>query len=152
MEVSLHADLSFRVLMYLAVAKRMTRIQQISTAYGASNNHLVKVVHRLSRAGFVKTTPGRNGGIELARLPEDINLGDVLRKTEPSFKIFECFDPEHNTCPITSVCKLIAVADAALDAFLKTFDGYTLADVISKPAPLREALGIGVKAARSARR
>ncbi len=68
----------------------------------------------------------------LARSPSEINLGDVVRKTEPGFRIVECFEPETNTCGIVSDCRLRGALSEALQAFFRTLDRYTLADLVSE--------------------
>lgn len=134
MQLTLHADYSLRVLLYLAGEHdRLVTTQEISSAYKISRTHLVRVIQTLHTHGFVKVSAGRTGGVTLARDPSDINLGDVVRKAEPGFRIVECFDLEANTCPIVSVCKLRGVLSKALDAFFKSLDEYTLADLIRNP-------------------
>jgi Rrf2 family nitric oxide-sensitive transcriptional repressor len=130
LQLTLHADYSLRVLLYLAEhADRTISTEEISEAYGISRNHLVRVVQTLSAHGFLHVTAGRNGGATLARPPAQINLGQVVRKAEPNFRIVECFDTQANTCPIVSVCKLKGVLEEALESFFGVLDGYTLADL-----------------------
>jgi Rrf2 family transcriptional regulator, nitric oxide-sensitive transcriptional repressor len=92
----------------------------------------VRVVQTLLSNGFVEVTEGRNGGAKLAAEPSAINLGQVVRKTEPNFKIVECFDLAANTCPIVPVCRLRGVLGKALDGFFAVLDGYSLADLVSQ--------------------
>lgn len=73
---------------------------------------------------------GRSGGITLARDPSGINIGNVVRKTEPNFRIVECFDVEENTCRILPVCTLRGVLVKALESFFQVLDQYTLADLV----------------------
>ncbi len=143
MEVSLHSDYGFRVMMYLALSSHaLVQVETISAAFGISANHLVKVVQRLVKLGHVQSVRGRNGGIRLAVAPEKINLGQVFRQMEPSLRLLECFDPETNTCPIIKSCALSEVFGRALAAYLKVLDQQTLASVLPKPRPIRKALGI----------
>ena len=58
-----------------------------------------------------------------------INLGEVVRRSEPHFDIVECFDMRTNTCPIAGGCALKAVLMDARRQFLAVIDGKTLADV-----------------------
>jgi Rrf2 family nitric oxide-sensitive transcriptional repressor len=133
MHLTLHADYSLRVLLYLAARpERLVSTQEVSQAYGISKNHLVRVVQALGRHGFVQVRPGRSGGICLARAPEEICLGKVFRVTEPDFHLVECFDRGTNTCPIAPACGLIGVLVEARDAFLAVLDKYTLADVLKR--------------------
>jgi Rrf2 family nitric oxide-sensitive transcriptional repressor len=132
MQLSLHADYALRVLIYAGAnpGKNVTTYQ-ISEAYGISQNHLVRVVNTLGKAGYLKVTQGRFGGLCLAKDPSDIRLGGVVRTAEPNMKLVECFDRETNTCPIASVCTLKAHLRHALEAFLNDLDRHTLADVLA---------------------
>ncbi len=88
MEVSLHADYSFRVLIYLALKPDgLTQIRTIAESYAISEHHLIKVVQNLVKFGYVDSCRGRSGGIKLAMEPSRINLGQVFRRTEPSLRL-----------------------------------------------------------------
>ena len=143
MDISMHADYGFRVLMYLALSNhKLVQIATISDAYGISENHVIKVVQRLTKLGYVQAVRGRNGGVRLAQAPEKIILAQVFRQMEPSLRLLECFDPATNTCPIVKSCSLSQVFGQALDAYLKVLDQRTLASVLQKSHPLRKILGI----------
>jgi Rrf2 family nitric oxide-sensitive transcriptional repressor len=133
MQLSLHSDYALRVLLYLGAHPDETvSTQRISTAYGISKNHLVRVVQTLSEHGYVQVTPGRFGGVRLARDPQGIRLGNVVRESEPNLRLVECFDETTNTCPIISVCGLKAYLGEALRAFLTELNRHTLADLLAK--------------------
>lgn len=89
----------------------------------------MRVVQTLHANGFVEVAEGRKGGVKLAGDPATINLGQVVRKAEPNFRIVECFDLETNTCPIVPVCRLRGVLSSALEGFFAVLDGYSLADL-----------------------
>ncbi len=131
MQLTVHTDYALRVLLYLShFPERRVGTEEISTAYGISKNHLVRVVQTLADAGYVRVTVGRAGGVALARSPAEIRLGQVVRATEVSFRLVECHDVLHNTCPIVPVCGLKGMLDMALEAFLGEMDRYTLADLV----------------------
>src|SRR5689334_20318523 len=101
MQLTYYTDYSLRVLMYLAVHRdRMVNISEIAERYEISRKPLVKVDHKLARCGFIKSYRGKGGGIELARDPSEINVGEVVRYTEGPLKPVECFDVERNRCII----------------------------------------------------
>jgi Rrf2 family nitric oxide-sensitive transcriptional repressor len=132
-QLSLHADYALRVLIYLGAHPDETiSTRRISSAYGISRHHLVRVVQTLNERGYLQVTPGRTGGICLAKDPSDIRLGEVVRHAEPNLRLVECFDEETNTCPIISVCGLRAYLREALRAFLADLDRHTLADLLAK--------------------
>jgi Rrf2 family nitric oxide-sensitive transcriptional repressor len=131
LNLTLHTDYSLRILLYLAEhSDRPVSTREISDAYGISRNHLVRVVQTLQSHSFVNAATGRSGGITLACDPGRINIGEVVRKTEPNFRIVECFDAKENTCRIVPVCTLRGVLSKALESFFDTLDGYTLADLV----------------------
>ena len=130
MHLTRYTDYSLRVLIYLAVQQEeLATIEEIAKAYGISNAHLTKIVHQLGRAGYVETVRGRGGGLRLAQPPEKIRVGEVVRHTE-TMPLVECFDPKTSHCRIEPVCDLRAALRDALEAFLRTLDGYTLADLV----------------------
>ena len=141
MRLTVYTDYSLRVLMYLAVhAEPRPTIAQIATSYGVSRNHLMKVVHALGLAGYIETVRGKGGGLRLARRPEDIGLGEVVRRTEPDLALVPCFDPEGGGCAITPACRLRSALHQAQAAFLKVLDGYSLADLVENRAALEALL------------
>jgi Rrf2 family nitric oxide-sensitive transcriptional repressor len=140
-QLTYYTDYSLRVLIYLAVqGDRMANVSEIAERYGISRNHLVKVVHNLARGGFIRSYRGKGGGIELARDPAKINIGDVVRYTEGPPRPVECFDAERNRCVIRRACGLAGVLAEACDNFFATLDRYTLADLIKRRSRLAKLL------------
>jgi Rrf2 family nitric oxide-sensitive transcriptional repressor len=125
------SDYALRVLLYAgANDERLVTIAEISKAYRISRHHLVKVSQLLIQHGYVESARGRKGGLRLARAPGQINVGALVRQTEPDFDLVECFDRETNTCAIAPVCDLKGVLEEAQEGFLEVLDGYTLADLL----------------------
>ena len=131
MRLTTYTDYTLRTLMYLGVHReRSVTIRDIADAYGISKNHLMKVVHQLGLAGLVETVRGRHGGLKLKVEPEHINLGQVIRATEPDFFMAECFDADHNVCVLSAACGLQGVLRQATAAYLAVLDRNTLAGLI----------------------
>lgn len=143
MHLSQQTDYACRVLIYLALnSEERVSVKSVSEAYDISLNHLVKVVHQLGKLGYVLTTRGRGGGIRLAREPEAINLGELIRQMEPNFTIVECFNRERNHCPIAGICGLEVALGDALEKFFRHLDQLSLADVLHGKSSLKRALKI----------
>lgn len=140
MRLTTFSDYALRVLIYLGTApQRLATIEQIAAAYGVSGNHLMKVVHHLARGGYIETQRGKGGGMRLARAPHAINVGQVVRASEDSLALVECFEPG-SACRIARACVLKRALGEALAAFLAVLDGYTLAELLAPEAPLRRVL------------
>jgi Rrf2 family nitric oxide-sensitive transcriptional repressor len=146
MRLTAFTDYTLRTLMYVGLrSDRLVTIAEIAGAYGISNNHLMKVVQNLAQVGDVATLRGQRGGLRLARPPAQINLGAVVRRSEPDMALACCFCAE-DCCTIQPACGLIAVLDEALKAFLAVLDRYSLADLLEHPMALAGLLGITVEA------
>lgn len=130
MRLTKFSDYSLRVLMFAASkGEDLATIEETARLYGISRAHLKKVVLLLTREGFLRGLRGRSGGFSLARPADEINLGQLLRVTEPDFGLVECFLPG-NQCHITRRCRLPGIVNEALASFLATFDRHTLADIL----------------------
>ncbi|NLF54247.1 MAG: Rrf2 family transcriptional regulator [Thauera phenolivorans] len=131
MKLTDYTDYTLRTLIFLGLHRDgLVTIQQIADSYDISKNHLMKIIHRLGLDGVVETVRGRSGGVRLARPPEEINIGAVVRAAEQDFSIVECFDRVNNRCVLSPACKLQAAFREALEAFFRVLDAKTLADVI----------------------
>lgn len=141
MRLTLYTDYSLKLLMYLALKdERLATIQEISEAYGISRNHLMKIAQKLGQAGIVETVRGRGGGLRLAKPPEKIGLGEVVRAVEEDFTMVECFDPDTSKCVISGSCRLRGALSRALKAYFAVLDEYTLADLTSRHPVLARIL------------
>lgn len=148
MRLTYHTDFALRILVYLALnGGRPSRVADVAESYGISRNHLLKVALRLGRLGYLTTVRGRSGGIALARKPEEINLGDVVRQIEVDLGLVECMRPTGGICVISPACQLKGVVRKAVEAFLSVFDGYSLADIAGNREVLAELLGLPGKTA-----
>ena len=128
MRLTLDTDYAMRTLLHLgARPEELCSIAEIARGHGISQNHLMKVVNELGRAGFVASLRGRSGGIRLARPAAEINVGAVVRRMEEDFNLADC-----GHCVIAPACGLSLVLGEALGAFLAVLDRYTLADLLGR--------------------
>ena len=141
MRITNFADYSLRVLIYLAAKQERSSIAEVSKAFGISENHLAKIVHKLSTLGYVHSIRGKHGGIELGVDPAKINLGKIIVDLEPDFDIAECFNKDRDVCIISPACRLKTYFNKAKKAFLATLGRYTLANVIKNKSELVSILG-----------
>lgn len=129
MRLTTFTDYSLRILLFVAAFDdRLVTISEIQEKYQISRGHIMKIVNLLSGKGYLEAMRGRSGGIRLGRRLEAITVGEIVRLTEPDFKLTECFG-EENKCLVSEFCKLPDPLNKALNAFLQTLDDYTLADM-----------------------
>jgi Rrf2 family nitric oxide-sensitive transcriptional repressor len=134
MQLNFFTDYSLRVLIYAAAhPDRLCLTSEVASAFGISRHHVVKVVHTLHRLGYVATVRGRTGGFRLARAAEKISIGEVIRRTEGTLTVVECFSRKTSTCPLTAACGLKEVLHEAFDSFFDVLDRASLADLVARP-------------------
>ncbi len=131
MNITRFTDYALRVLIYLGINEQETvTIRDVAESYNISKNHLMKVVQELSAQGLVDATRGKNGGIKLNLQPEQINIGELVRKLEQSSTLVECFG-SNNQCVIAPACQLKKMFSGAMAHFFLYLEKYTLSDLIS---------------------
>lgn len=138
MQLTLHTDYSFRVLIYLYVERpRPATVGEISEYYGISRNHLLKVVNNLSHLGLVETVRGKGGGVRLLESVSEMSAGDILRQLEDSHPLINCAGGEKTPkCAVLPICRFNRILDSALGRFFEELDGYRLQDLVSGEVPL----------------
>ncbi|HTV20181.1 MAG TPA: Rrf2 family transcriptional regulator [Polyangiaceae bacterium] len=141
MQLTAFTDYALRTLMGLgAVAPEKLTVGQLSDAYGISVNHLLKVVTELAALGYVETIRGKAGGARLAKSPEAICIGTVVRQMEPDFGVVPCLRESDVPCVIAPACRLKRVLASATDSFLAELDQHTLADLLEPRQKLQRLL------------
>lgn len=148
MKLTGYTNYALRSLQLAALhAPALVRVDDVVKVHGLARPHIVKIVHELGQAGYIETVRGRGGGFRLGRPAEQIAIGEVVRLTEGSMDIVECFNSETNTCPLMGICRLSSALRQATDAFLAVLDDLTLADIaanrgelLGRIAPLQDGI------------
>jgi len=130
LRLSLYTDFSLRLLMYLAAAEpgAWVTTPHVAKTFDISLDHLKKSVQGLVRAGYVEALQGRAGGVRLARPAATIRIGGVVAALEGVGCLVEC---GRGPCPLAGLCVLKHALDEAERGFIRTLDGYSLADVVA---------------------
>src|SRR5262249_28753414 len=94
MRISAKGEYALKAMLDLALQppRRVVPIQEIAARRGIPQRYLEQVLQTLKRAGLLASRRGATGGYQLARLPEDITAGDVLRAVEGADAPFEARD------------------------------------------------------------
>ncbi|WP_395139834.1 RrF2 family transcriptional regulator [Schlegelella aquatica] len=155
MRLTSFTDYALRVLIFLAAGREpRATVGEIAAAFDISESHLTKVAHFLGRQGWVVTVRGKGGGLQLARPPGTIGVGEVVRRAEGEGAFAECFEARPREglapaegpgagrapCSIADMCGLQAVLREAVAAFFGVLDRYTVQDLVQDPQRLRAVL------------
>ena len=145
MRLTSYSNYTMRVLMVAAArSPALSTIREVAHSFNISEAHLVKCVHQLGTWGYLATVRGNKGGFRLARPAAEINVGEVIRRTEDGFNTVECFDSSNNTCPLTGRCRLSAALQRGTRAFLAALVELTLADITLNGEELLAVLSLNL--------
>jgi Rrf2 family transcriptional regulator, iron-sulfur cluster assembly transcription factor len=103
-------------------------VSEISKRMGVSVKYLEQLIRPLNKAKYLKSVRGPKGGHLLAKDPEQISMGEIVRLLEGGIHLTECVaQPE--TCNLSSNCRTRTVWEKATLAMNDILDGITLADL-----------------------
>ena len=105
-------------------------LKDIAARQDISKKYLEQIVPALTGDGILKTSRGFQGGYRLAREPEDIPVGDILRLTEGSLAPVACLSEPVNTCPRASYCRTLPMWQKYYEMTLSYFDSVTIRDLM----------------------
>ncbi len=110
-----------------------TSIKEIVEQQGLSHSYLEQILGPLRRAGLVRSVRGPEGGYLLARTPEEISVGDVLRVLEGPLVPVDCVEEEQNiqqTCERQDACSARQVWMSLKKSLTDVVDSISLQDLI----------------------
>jgi Rrf2 family nitric oxide-sensitive transcriptional repressor len=130
MRLSKTTNYAIRILLDCAVADpNLVKVAEISERRDITLQNTFKIVHLLSRAGFIRAVRGRHGGVRLARPASDIRIGDVVRAMEILHLEIEREEGERSGAQ-GQLAALDQLFDNALGAFISVLDEHTLDQMI----------------------
>ncbi|KXF77427.1 hypothetical protein ATN84_08575 [Paramesorhizobium deserti] len=143
MRLTRQTNYAIRMLMYCAANEgSLSRVPDIARAYSVSELFLFKILQPLVENGLVETVRGRNGGVRLGKPASQITIFDVVRVTEESFAMAECFENDAAECPLVDSCALNSALREALGAFFEVLAKYSIADLVKARPNVRSLLGL----------
>ncbi|TYC67729.1 Rrf2 family transcriptional regulator [Stappia sp. BW2] len=131
MRLSQASDFALRILMATGQSEDPQTVDKLSKQLGLAKSHVMKIVAHLAKGGYLETTRGRGGGIRLAKSPDTIRLGDVVRLIEPDLGVVACLKPESTICAFLPRCALKGAMARASEAFLASLNTETLASILA---------------------
>lgn len=107
------------------------QIGQIAKQLEVSVKYLEQLIIPLKKADLIKSVRGPKGGHKLAKPPDEVTVGDIVRILEGGIDLSDCIsDPE--ICQNTGSCVTRSLWQEATDAMYDKLDSTTFADMIEK--------------------
>jgi Rrf2 family protein len=105
-------------------------LTQVATSEGISQPYLEQIAIELRQAGLLRSKRGAQGGYFLARAPQAITAGEVIRALEGSILPVQCVAEQKCTpCAHEDECSARGVWERVRDQLVETLDSITLADL-----------------------
>ena len=131
MKISTRGRYALRMMLDIATNDHgePVRIKDIAARQDISVKYLEQIVSVLTKAGYVKSIRGPQGGYRLARLPKDYTVGMILRLTEGDLSPVSCTDSNYD-CTKMQDCVTIRIWKELDEAINSVIDKYTLEDLL----------------------
>lgn len=134
MKISTKGRYAVRVMLDLALhdTGECIKVKEIAARQEISEKYLEQIISMLNKGGYVKSVRGAQGGYLLAKEPEEITVGMILRLTEGSLAPVSCLEEKNTPCERCDTCETLGVWRELYDAINKVVDEVTVADLVRK--------------------
>lgn len=148
MKLSSRGDYATRVIIELSLlgGPRPASVHELASRTGISAKYLEQIMTRLRSAEIVRATRGVNGGYELARRPDELTVGEVIRLMDGPLAPSPCASQSAHVpcpayrCPTEASCVLRGLWLDVRDAISGVLDSTTFAELVRRQ---RDAVVIG---------
>lgn len=107
-------------------------LKEIAASQELSEKYLEQIINPLTKAGFLTSYRGAQGGYALAKAPSEIAVGDILRILEGSLAPVYCVAENGETCQKQDSCNSVVVWKKIKDAIDNVVDNMTLSDLLEE--------------------
>jgi Rrf2 family protein len=141
MKISTRGRYALRLMVELAMSSgdEYIAIKGIAARQQISGKYLEQIITLLSRAGYVKSARGAQGGYKLTKPAEEYTVGMILRAIEGSLVPVKCMEDDPNECPRCAQCVTLDVWQQISDAVSGVVDSITLTQLADKQRAIKPA-------------
>jgi len=133
MKISTKGRYALRLMLDLALNNtgEYIPIKRIAERQEISEKYLEQIITQISRAGYVRSVRGSQGGYQLSRAPEEYTVGMILRLMEGDLSPVACLDAT-DSCDRADRCVTVEIWQQLKDAIENVVDNVTLADLVKR--------------------
>lgn len=134
MKISTKGRYALRLMLDLAMneSNEAVTVKSIAQRQEISEKYLEQIVSVLSKAGYVKSTRGSQGGYKLARSADEYTVGMILRLIEGNLSPVACLEDSENCCPRSAACPTLGLWREIDHAISNVVDHKTLSDLVEE--------------------
>lgn len=127
-QLSEASSIAIHAMVLIAKAEGQINVNKISELTGSSRNHLAKVMQRLVKAGFVKSTRGPSGGFSMNVNPKSVSLLNIYECIEGPIEVGGC-PLDRPICPFDK-CLMGGIVHKTTKEIKDYFSKNTLFDLL----------------------
>ena len=135
MKVSTKGRYALRIMLDLAFhnSGELVPLKDIAKRQNITLKYMEQIISPLSKAGFVISLRGSNGGYKLARKPSEYTAGDILRVVEGPLAPTACLENgEYVYCPQADECPTLSFWQGLNKVINDYVDSVTLEDLMNR--------------------
>lgn len=135
MKLSKKSDYALRAMIYLSMNYKngAVQIKEISAKEKIPQKFLENILLTLRKAGILNSKIGLKGGYELARSPDLITLGEVIRALDGAIAPVDCVSKiSYKPCSEEVTCVIRGVMIDIRNAITDVLDKMTFADMCKR--------------------
>ena len=132
MRVSTKGRYALRIMSDLAMHDNgeYISLKEVAGRQNITIKYLEQIIPLLSKAGYLKSSRGNNGGYRIARPAKEYTVGDILRVSEGSLAPIACLDTEVNECERASECVTLSMWQGLYRVVNDYLDNITLEQLV----------------------
>lgn len=132
MKISTKGRYALRLMLDLALNEKEepVRVKEIASRQEISDKYLEQIISILTKAGFVRSLRGPQGGYRLVKSAGEYTVGSILRLTEGNLCPVSCLEDEVNLCERKEECMTLPLWERLDEAIKSVVDNITLQDLI----------------------
>jgi Rrf2 family protein len=145
-KVSSRGEYALRALLLLGQSgSSVLSISEVADKTLVPISYLEQILLQLKSHGYVKSKRGVRGGYALLMTPEQINIGEVIRKLEGPLAPMSCASvTAYEPCQLEAGCLLKPLWTLVRDTVAHVLDQTTLADLLEQKIRTRDGGNIFV--------
>ena len=135
MPISQKCQYALRSLFELARSngRSPVKISAIAGAQAIPQRFLEVILSELKQGGFVESRRGKKGGYLMARIPEDLTVGEIIRFVEGPLGPVACVLGESkNNCRLYADCVFRPMWDKVRTAVSEVYDNTTFQNLVDQ--------------------
>ena len=132
MMISTRGRYALRILVDLAENQQLgyVTLKEVAGRQEISEKYLESIVKQLVKEGILKALRGKGGGYCLGRLPEQINVLEVLELMEGTLAPVVCLEEEGKSCSRMAQCRTLPLWEGLNKTVRSYLSAYTIRDLM----------------------